>query len=630
MSEQKKNWIIVVHSSEASGSPAMRLEDKTVIEVKEFIANQICNAAKDEDNIFDWADRSADEIESEERNNGYQLFGSALFKNYHLEITAFSDEYLGIGKTEERKLVDSLEVNGEAAVIEQFDTNDYSVYFTKSDYSVRGTLKEIFDEVNKHFEAVKELDASVDQQPKRQVLRDSKEAQMQGIKITLEDQPEFAGQIIDTFEDYLEDMMVAPDEFPNDEREDEDSALIYGSDYGELQDAIYSEMEKQGLFETENEPDNTKAGVLLNDEANLEMAERIVSKFEELLQDKNLVLAQGDDLKESKNGYISNEDEEKLIASVMKQFKNWGLVQEGTKDRSIENNKNETLKPGTGTESSKETISGIELSDIEWDAEPGIAAKLPDKVVITDSKIIEAFETNGKMDRNVLIEDYLSDRYEFLVRSYHMEKLSNDEPAKSRKKGLTYENQWGGVYENVELNVMTYTRDHLCMAITLTAEDGNPLGDVTAYIGHDIGNGSVMMANAAFIKDYGENAGMGDWLVKNGIAEPYMRFGKPVVGHSGMAEYPLYNFNINKLKEMDPEGWELHTSRWQKAYEEWAEQEEDMDLWRLEDEEETLDDLVDDTLDSKLAAAVSKTRSVDSNQLGGEEKGKASNKHERD
>lgn len=542
MSEQKKNWIIVVHSSEASGSPAMRLEDKTVTEVKEFIANQICNAAKDEDNIFDWADRSADEIETEERNNGYQLFGSALFKNYHLEITAFSDEYLGIGKTEERKHVDSLEVNGEAAMIEQFDTNDYSVYFTRSDYSVRGTLKEIFDEVNKHFESVEELDASVDQQPKRQVLRNSKEAQMQGIKILLEDQLEFAGQIIDTFEDYLDDMLVAPDEFPNDEREDEDSALIYGSDYGELQDAIYAEMKKQGLFQTEIEPQNTKFETLLNETASLELATRIVNRFEELLQDKNLVLAHGDALKESNNGNISNEDEEKLIASVMKQFKNWGLVQEGSKDRSIKKN----------------------------------------------------------------------------------------EPAKRQKKGLTYENQWGGVYENAELNVMTYTRDHLCMAITLTAEDGNPLGDVTAYIGHDIGNGSVMMPNAAFIKDYGENAGMGDWLVKNGIAEPYMRFGKPVVGQSGMAEYPLYNFNINKLKELDPEGWERHISRWQKAYEEWAEQEEDMDLWMLEDEEETLDDLVDDFLDSKLAAAVSKTRSVDTNQLGGEEKGKVSNKHERD
>ena len=578
MPEQKKNWIIVVHNSEVSGSPAMRLEDKTVTEVKEFIANQIWNAAKDEDNIFDWADRSADEIESEERNNGYQLFGSAQFNNYHLEITAFSDEYLGIGKTEERKLVDSLEVNGEAAVIEQFDTNDYSVYFTKSDYSVRGTLKEIFDEVNKHFEAVKELGASVDQKPKHQVLRDSKEAQMQGTKIMLEDQPEFAGQIIDTFEDYLDDMLVAPEEFPNDEREDGDSALIYGSDYGELQDAIYAEMEKQGLFQTEIDPQNTKFETLLNETGSLELATRIVNRFEELLKDKNLILVHGDALKESKNGTISNKDEEKLITSVMNQFKHWGLCATGT------------------------LIKGGPIGAVS----KGVPA--------VESAKDEAEVSKGQPGDAAVVK-----------------------PEKDTK-GLTYENQWGGVYENVELNVMTYTRDHLCMAITLTAEDGNPLGDVTAYIGHDIGNGSVMMANAAFIKDYGENAGMGDWLVKNGIAEPYMRFGKPVVGHSGMAEYPLYNFNINKLKELDPEGWELHTSRWQKAYEEWAEQEEDMDLWLLADEEETLDDLVDDTLDSKLAAAVSKTRSVEvpqgrTSELNRDDievKGKASNKHERD
>ena len=409
MPEQKKNWIIVVHNSEVSGSPAMRLEDKTVREVKEFIANQIWNAAKDEDNIFDWADRSADEIESEERNNGYQLFGSAQFNNYHLEITAFSDEYLGIGKSEERKLVDSLEVNGEAAVIEQFDTNDYSVYFTKSDYSVRGTLKEIFGEVNKHFEAVKELGADWHEvahsagvlMPNGAVSRGvpagavssgdwHEKTQMQGIKIMLEDQPEFAGQIIDTFEDYLDDMLVAPDEFPNDEREDEDSALIYGSDYGELQDAIYAEMEKQGLFQSEIDPQNTKFETLLNETVSLILATRIVNRFEELLKDKNLVLVHGDALKESKNGTISNKDEEKLITSVMKQFKHWGLCAEGTlikggpsgavskiqsangavvkrekdtkgsKDRSIEKNENETLNLGTETESSRETISGIE------------------------------------------------------------------------------------------------------------------------------------------------------------------------------------------------------------------------------------------------------------------------------
>ena len=52
------------------------------------------------------------------------------------------------------------------------------------------------------------------------------------------DLPEFAGQIIDIFEDFLEEKGIL---IENTER-DEDAAyaaIIYGSDYGYLQDRIY-------------------------------------------------------------------------------------------------------------------------------------------------------------------------------------------------------------------------------------------------------------------------------------------------------------------------------------------------------------------------------------------------------
>lgn len=58
-----------------------------------------------------------------------------------------------------------------------------------------------------------------------------------------EDLPEFVGQIIDIFEDFLDDRNIV---LQNDEREDaiddgaepDSVAIIYGSDYGELQTAL--------------------------------------------------------------------------------------------------------------------------------------------------------------------------------------------------------------------------------------------------------------------------------------------------------------------------------------------------------------------------------------------------------
>ena len=50
------------------------------------------------------------------------------------------------------------------------------------------------------------------------------------------DAPELIGQIIDIFEDFLEERHVV---LNNDERdEDPDAAIIYGSDYGILQDQL--------------------------------------------------------------------------------------------------------------------------------------------------------------------------------------------------------------------------------------------------------------------------------------------------------------------------------------------------------------------------------------------------------
>ncbi len=55
--------------------------------------------------------------------------------------------------------------------------------------------------------------------------------------IKKENQNELVGQIIDIFEDFLEDHNI---DFPNEERNDDtdNPAIIYGSDYGQLQEKL--------------------------------------------------------------------------------------------------------------------------------------------------------------------------------------------------------------------------------------------------------------------------------------------------------------------------------------------------------------------------------------------------------
>lgn len=75
--------------------------------------------------------------------------------------------------------------------------------------------------------------------------------------ISKENTPEFIGQIIDIFEDFLADKNI---EIPNPEKEDdrdsyenpdEEIAILYGSDYGELQTALENTMEHWGILKLE-------------------------------------------------------------------------------------------------------------------------------------------------------------------------------------------------------------------------------------------------------------------------------------------------------------------------------------------------------------------------------------------
>ena len=71
------------------------------------------------------------------------------------------------------------------------------------------------------------------------------------MKINIDNKSEFIGQIIDIFEDFLEEKGIRLD---NDEREadDEFAAIIYGSDYGDIQDQLEAMLNEWANEDIEN------------------------------------------------------------------------------------------------------------------------------------------------------------------------------------------------------------------------------------------------------------------------------------------------------------------------------------------------------------------------------------------
>jgi hypothetical protein len=58
---------------------------------------------------------------------------------------------------------------------------------------------------------------------------------------------EFVGQIIDIFEDFLEEKGISIDN-PEKEDDPDNAAIIYGSDYGALQDQLEAMLRNWGLI----------------------------------------------------------------------------------------------------------------------------------------------------------------------------------------------------------------------------------------------------------------------------------------------------------------------------------------------------------------------------------------------
>lgn len=128
---------------------------------------------------------------------------------------------------------------------------------------------------------------------------------------------------------------------------------------------------------------------------------------------------------------------------------------------------------------------------------------------------------------------------------------------------------------DVFLEVASYTNNPLSIAILLKdAEDRAPFTTATVNIGKYTGNGSVLSPYCAYL-DTNNNPTIEEFLIRNHLARPYTRFGEPVYGASGYMEYPLYEFDQELLKQIDPEGCAQYEQEYEKGLREY---EADADL----------------------------------------------------
>ena len=120
--------------------------------------------------------------------------------------------------------------------------------------------------------------------------------------------------------------------------------------------------------------------------------------------------------------------------------------------------------------------------------------------------------------------------------------------------------------EELTVKVSFYTANPVCMAFALFTQEHEPYCTATVFLDDTIGNDTIMPKGCAFI-DTNNLPDMEEMLIEAGIAEPYKRFGEPVMGYSGFCAYPLMQFNLEKLKELDPDGYRLYEANYKGAFE---------------------------------------------------------------
>lgn len=107
------------------------------------------------------------------------------------------------------------------------------------------------------------------------------------------------------------------------------------------------------------------------------------------------------------------------------------------------------------------------------------------------------------------------------------------------------------------LSVCAYAVSDLCMAV-VDKETDDP---ITKFITEEFIQGRTFPPFCAFL-DTNNHPGIEKTLQEAGIAEPYTLYGSPVRIQSGFCVYPLYQFDPDRLRSMDPEG----TAEYEKNY----------------------------------------------------------------
>lgn len=83
--------------------------------------------------------------------------------------------------------------------------------------------------------------------------------------------------------------------------------------------------------------------------------------------------------------------------------------------------------------------------------------------------------------------------------------------------------------------------------------DNEPFATATFSLGNDSGCCTLVRPFRAWV-DTNNNPEMEIFLTEHGFGKPCVRFGEPVLGMSGYCIYPYWEFDADRLKELDPDG----------------------------------------------------------------------------
>lgn len=129
------------------------------------------------------------------------------------------------------------------------------------------------------------------------------------MKIAENDYPEFAGQIIDMLEDWLEEKGVKPDMLPNDREDDENAAIIFGEDYDLISETIRDEADKYNLISHGNDDSDEEKTLSVKEKADI--ANNIFKSMAEVIN-------------KIKGFSVTNEEAEEIKENViLDTFRNW-------------------------------------------------------------------------------------------------------------------------------------------------------------------------------------------------------------------------------------------------------------------------------------------------------------------